>query len=464
MPADENPVNILYLHCHDAGRYIQPMGHAVSTPALQQLAEEGVLFRKAFCAAPTCSPSRACLLTGQNAHSAGMLGLAHPEFRWELKDYSQHLIHTLHEAGYHSALCGVQHIAHGADAAAVIGYKESIPLAEPWRADRKGWETDTMVADAAADWLKNRTVDEPFFLSVGFFMPHRVFKEADPARGADEDARYVRPAPTAPDTSVTRRDMADYNASVKSMDACCGTVLSALEAAGLKERTLVIATTDHGIAFPGMKCNLTDHGTGIYLILRGPGFSGGTSVDAMVSHLDVYPTVCELLGREKPAWLEGRSLLPLARGETASIHDALFSEVTFHAAYQPMRAVRTDRWKYIRRFDFGWPKTVLPNCDAGPSKTVWMEHGWADRPWAAEELYDLVFDPNETCNLAASPSHADTRKDLAGRLDAWMKETDDPLLKGTVPLGEKNQTHPADDVHVADSPFGKEYLKSKPAL
>ncbi|MCB0172753.1 MAG: sulfatase-like hydrolase/transferase, partial [Anaerolineae bacterium] len=109
--------NILYLHSHDTGRYIQPYGHAVPTPHLQQLAEEGVLFRRAFSAAPTCSPSRACLLTGQSAHSNGMLGLAHRGFT--LNDYHQHLVHTLRRAGYYSALVGIQHIA--ADTAA-IGY------------------------------------------------------------------------------------------------------------------------------------------------------------------------------------------------------------------------------------------------------------------------------------------------------------------------------------------------------
>lgn len=452
--------NILYLHCHDAGRYIQPMGHPVSTPHLQRLAEDGVLFRKAFCAAPTCSPSRACLLTGRNAHSNGMWGLAHSKFNWSLNDYRQHLIHTLHEAGYHSALCGVQHIAQEPDAARTIGYKEAIDRAEPEPEDRPLNATDAGVARAAADWLRQRSPEDgPFFLSVGFFMPHRVYRPADPSNGVDEDARYVRPPPPLPDTPATRRDMADYHASVKSMDSCCGRVLEALQDAGLAEDTLVIATTDHGIAFPHMKCNLTDHGTGVYLILRGPGFRGGLAVDAMVSHLDVFPTVCEALGLKKPSGLDGRSLLPLAREEADSIHDTLFAEVSYHAAYQPMRSARTDRWKYIRRFDCHWPKTVLPNCDASPSKAVWMDHGWADRKWPKEELYDLVFDPNETHNLAHDPAHADVLKDMAGRLDRWMWDTDDPVLKGDLPLGAEHQTHPANAIHVEESEYGRTYVK-----
>ena len=100
--------NIIYIHSHDTGRYVQPYGHNVPTPNIQRLAEQGILFRQAFCAAPTCSPSRAALLTGQAAHSAGMTGLVNRGFG--LSDYSQHILHTLHGAGYHTVLAGLQHL------------------------------------------------------------------------------------------------------------------------------------------------------------------------------------------------------------------------------------------------------------------------------------------------------------------------------------------------------------------
>src|SRR5210317_136169 len=103
--------NILYIHSHDTGRYIQPYGHAVQTPVLQQLAEEGILFRQNFCICPTCSPSRAALLTGSYPHENGMFGLAHRGF--ELNDYGEHLQHTLQKTGYISVIAGGQHVAHG---------------------------------------------------------------------------------------------------------------------------------------------------------------------------------------------------------------------------------------------------------------------------------------------------------------------------------------------------------------
>lgn len=412
--ADWCSPNILYIHSHDTGRYVQPYGYAVPTPSIQRLAEQGILFRQAFCVAPQCSPSRAGLLTGQSAHSSGMIGLAHRGFA--LHDYGQHIVHPLRQAGYHSALIGVQHVACDP---AFIGYDEVVPL-DSHRAEH--------VAPAAVDWL--RSASQPFFLSVGFSETHREFPEPGPA----EDPRYCLPPHPLPDTPATRRDMAAFKASARLLDGGIGAVVDGLEASGLATNTLVICTTDHGLAFPGMKCNLTDHGIGVVLIMRGPGgFRGGRVCDAMVSQVDLFPTVCELLDIPRPAWLQGRSMLPLIRNEVEEINDEVFAEVTYHAAYEPVRAVRTRRWKYIRRFD-GRDRPVLPNCDDGPSKELWLAHGWRERPVAREQLYDLVFDPDETANLAADPSAAPILQEMRGRLERWMEETDDPLLQGPVPM------------------------------
>ncbi len=474
--------NILYLHSHDAGRYIGSYGHAIPTPHLQRLAEEGVLFRNAFAAAPTCSASRAALLTGQSPHRAGMLGLAHRG--WELNDYHQHLIHSLHEAGYSSALCGVQHIIDFRERRGRrrIGYQHVLRPARTIRRRRvagaggAGWShsrglrdasrtnpgeggvghnvtrqaamvqvmRDRRAARGAARWLRSVRESQPFFLSVGFHMPHRPYARAQPRLHAAEDARFLQPPLPLPDTRATRRDMANYIASVRTMDTSCGVVLDALEANGLAGNTLVIATTDHGPAFPGMKCTLTDHGLGVYLIIRGPsGFQGGRVVDGMVSHLDLYPTLCELLDIETPPWLQGTSLLPLVRGEQDEIHTKLFGEVTYHVAYEPMRSIRTLRWRYIRRFHGDWPawvKPVLPNTDEGPSKRLLLRHGWGERAVPPEYLFDLVYDPTESRNLAEHPDYAEVKERLTAHLYQWMVRTDDPLLRG--PVFPPDDTHP----------------------
>ena len=412
--------NVLYIHSHDTGRYIQPYGHAVPAPAFQRLAEEGVLFRQNFCIGPTCSPSRAALLTGQTPHSCGQLGLAHRGF--ELQHPERHLAWTLQHSGYSTALIGVQHVTKDP---ARTGYQ---------RVPELGSRRAPHVTPAAVEFLASVERDRPFFLDVGFQETHRTFHNADASASAAEDARYCLPPPPLPDTPQTRADFADFKASVRVFDAAVGEILDALERHGHADNTLVILTTDHGIAFPSMKCNLTDHGTGVLLIMRGPaGLRGGAVVDAMVTHLDVYPTVCDVVGIERPAWLQGESLLPLVRGEVETLHDEVFGEVNYHAAYEPQRSVRTERWKYIRRYDdFSTP--VLANCDPGPSKELWLEDGWRERPVDAEQLYDLVFDPQERHNLAADREHGTVLEEMKGRLERWMRETDDPLLRGPVPV------------------------------
>lgn len=412
-PATARP-NILYIHSHDTGRYISPYGHDVPTPNLQRLAEEGILFRQAFSAAPTCSPSRASLLTGQCPHSNGMLGLAHRGF--SLSDYRQHILHTLRKAGYRSVLIGLQHIARDPR---VIGHD----LLRQIRGNHV-----EQVAPAAVEYLKS-SPPQPFFLTVGFFETHRPYRE--PVEKQD-DWRYTAPPAPIPDAPETRRDMAAFKASARKLDWAMGEIFRALEETHLAENTLVIATTDHGIAFPAMKCNLTDHGMGIALVMRGPGgFAGGRVLDAMISQTDLFPTLTELVEIEKPGWLQGKSILPLVRGQAQEIQDEVFAEVNYHASYEPMRAVRTKRWKYIRRFD-GRHRPVLPNCDDGPSKTLWLDHNWRGQPVVEEELYDLIFDPNERRNLTADSQVGSVLVEMRGRLERWMRATNDPLLRGPV--------------------------------
>lgn len=405
--------NILYLHSHDTGRYIQPYGYDVPTPNLQKLASEGMLFRHAFDAAPTCSPSRASLLTGCCPHANGMLGLAHRGFA--MNDYKQHMLHTLRPSGYRSALIGVQHIAKDPK---VIGYDEIV--------ETHGTHV-AQVAPAAVRFLK-QTPKQPFFLDVGFFETHREFHEPGPR----EDERFTQPPAPIGDTPEARRDMAAFKASARVLDEGVGDILNALEASGLAKNTLVISTTDHGIAFPAMKCNLTVHGTGISLIMRGSDlFRGGKVLNAMVSQMDLFPTLCDLLNIEHPGWLEGKSLLPLVRGEVPEVHEAIFAEVNYHASYEPKRAARTSRWNYVRRFG-GREHPVLPNCDDGLSKDVWLKHGWKDQVVAEEQLYDTVFDPEERYNLVKDPACSAALGQMRERLNEWMQRTGDPLLRGPV--------------------------------
>jgi arylsulfatase A-like enzyme len=275
-------------------------------------------------------------------------GLAHRGFR--LKHPEWHIVHTLKPAGYTTTMVGEQHVMPDPRE---IGYDQ--------------------ILDAVPSDLQ-----PPFFLSVGVQETHRPFPPAD----SDRDG---------------------FRKSVTRLDERVGETLSAVP-----DDTFVILTTDHGVAFPGAKATLTDRGIGVLLIIRGLGHGVN---DELVSQIDLFPTLCELIGIARPPWLQGRSLL------SDPPSDAVFAGMTFHAAYEPQRAVRTTRYKYIRRYE---DDLVLANIDDSPTKD-------AERltPQPREQFYDLVDDPGETRNLPVPD-------EFRARLDAWMEQADDPLRHGRV--------------------------------
>ncbi len=426
--------NVVYLHSHDTGRYVQPYGYPVPTPNIQHLADQGVLFRQAFCAAPVCSGSRAALLTGQCTHATGMLGLAHRGYR--LRHPDRHMVNVLREGGYWSGLVGEQHVSADPHD---LGYDHVVDL-DTTRVNEVAPAATKLIADRAQ-------VRAPFFLSVGFFETHREFFEPSSIR----DVLYSRPPENVPDLPQTRRDMASFRASARSLDQGVGTVLNALEENGLADNTLVFMTTDHGLAFPDAKCTMYDRGIGVILLMRGPGgFERGRVHDAMVTHLDLYPTICDVVGLEYPSWLEGKSLLPLVRGDVTQIHDEIFAEVTYHAAYEPQRAVRTTRYKYMRRYDDQHPGKVLANLDDSLTKDVLLGAGWGDVDPPREALFDLWLDPSEGTNRIDDPALAEVTEDLRGRLHDWMVRTEDPLLDGPVPPAEGTVVNTVDQVSASD--------------
>ena len=169
------------------------------------------------------------------------------------------------------------------------------------------------------------------------------------------------------------------------------------------------------------------------LIIRGPGgFHGGHVTDALTSHVDLYPTLLELAGAPVPEDVHGRSLLPLVRKQTPVVREELFAELAYHAAYDPQRAIRTDRHKLIRHFGERL-EPVLPNVDDSPSKSLLIAAGWGTQRRPRVELYDLMMDPGEMRNLAESSDFAEPCEQLERRLHDWMVQTRDPLLDGPMP-------------------------------
>jgi len=419
------PLNILVLHAHDMGCYNAIYGHPAPTPHMLELARSGVVFRHAHCAAPTCSPSRAAMWTGQTAHQAGMLGLVHRGF--DLREPRQHLASYFRQHGYETVLCGQQHELRPEKMAQVYDMAHLCDtLGNP--------ERDQRAADCAIEYL-SLPKRSPWFLSVGFFLPHRAFLPADPTL---VDENFVLPPAPLPDTRRVRRDMAEYYTSVAATDRQIGRILRALDGHGLRKNTLIVLTTDHGIAFPHMKCRLTSHGTNVTLVLSHPQIAPPSPAsDALVSHVDLVPTLCEAAGLPLPPWTIGKSLLPILASRAEQVREDLFAEVNFHAAAEPMRSVRTARFNYIRIFDEDL-RLPLANVDESYAKDELLAAGWPDLPRQKVQLFDLTLDPTEARNVADDPRYADIVLEMEMRLRHWLAATDDPLLHG--PLAQPSGT------------------------
>jgi arylsulfatase A-like enzyme len=412
----KNRPNILFIITHDTGRHLGCYGRGAPSPNLDKLAEEGVKFTQAFCTAPQCSPSRASVLTGLMPHRHGLIGLAHRGFR--LRNDILLLPNLLSQAGYSTHLFGVQHETTWDRVSEELGYQH---------VHRPDGLSCLKVTPLLLDFL-SKEPPKPFFASVGFTETHRPFPKLE------QTPPQVKVPPFLPDEPDVRHDVAELNEAVRRVDESVGQIIGALKKSRLWDNTLLIFTTDHGIAFPGAKATLFDPGIEIALIMHGPDeFSGGKVIDAMVSNADLMPTLCEVAGVEPPTDIDGKSLLPLVRGEIAKLHERIFVELTYHAAYDPMRGVQTERFKYIRSFA-DRPFWLPPNVDNGLTKD-WYKRNRPEvfkTPRPKEMLFDLQSDPLEQNNLVGKPEFEPVLNELRATLDRWMEATDDPIRLGHV--------------------------------
>jgi len=419
--------NIIMVICHDLGRHLGCYGVGdISTPHLDALAREGLRFDNYFCTAPQCSPSRGSIMTGMYPHENGLMGLAH--LGWEIDRGYTKLPEALRDAGYDTHLFGIQHET-GQDPE-WLGYEH---------VHRTGGKA-AEVAPQFIDFLKSKDPDsgERFYASVGFLEPHRPY--AAPGYEAD-DPQNVSPLPYLPDDYRIRKEIGQLQGLIKAVDTEAGKILRALQETGLEKNTLFIFTTDHGIAFPRAKGMLYDPGVGTVLIMRWPGvINAGQVCSHLLSNVDLMPTLLEIAGACVPDGISGRSFLPLILNQPYEEREDIFVELTWHDRYNPMRAVRTRRYKYIRSFGRR-PLVYIPaDIYVAPSgEAVRDEYYSKQRP--AEELYDLVEDPLEQRNLIGKPDVVEVEARLRTRLQDWMEETGDPLLAGPVP-GRKENDRP----------------------
>jgi arylsulfatase A-like enzyme len=411
----------------------------IGTATFDKVAKEGVLFTNAFVATPSCTASRAAILTGQMPHRLGEA--------FNLSCNWTHIppLYTdlLREAGYH------------------VGYT------------RKGWGPgihEGRELNPAGEkyqdfeqFLSKRPGGKPFCFWFGSHDPHRPY-DAGLAAEFRFDPGKAKVPPYLPDVSDVRRDLADYYAEIKRFDIEAGQLLDALEQTGESANTIVVMTGDNGLSFPRAKAHLYDAGTKVPLAIRWPARArGGRAVADFVSFTDFASTFLEAAGVRIPASITGRSLMPILvsykSGRVDPKRDKVFTERERHTwchpegKSYPVRALRTKHYLYIRNFrpdlfpaghpflrrEKGAPKGY-GDCEDGPSKYFLIDHKddpryapyyrqcFSRRP--AEELYDLRNDPAQLINVVSEPAYGPVLSAMRAELSEWMIRTKDPRAKG----------------------------------
>ena len=433
---DERP-NILFCLADDwswphAGVYGD---RVIRMPNFERVAREGMMFNYCFSAAPSCTPSRAAMLTGQYPHRLREGGNLWGTLPKKYPVYPE----LLEAAGYDGGLWGK---GWGPGDFKPGGYSRN-PAGRQFK--------------SFAQFLGSVPDGKPFCFWLGSHDPHRPYDPgAGVAAGLKPDNVHV-PA-FWPDVPEVRGDILDYYARCQRFDAQLGEALSLLEKSGRLRNTLVLVSGDNGWPFPRAKCNLYDAGTRQPLAVLWPAkVKPGTVSDEFINMTDFAPTFLEAAGLTPPAQMTGRSFLGLLAGtEKPGSRSVAFVERERHANVRkgdlgyPMRAIRTREFLFVRnlkpdRWPAGDPemwKAVGPfgDCDDGLTKQFILGHRedpkyskyfdlcFAKRP--GEELFDVAKDPDNIHNLAADPQYADAKSKLAGQLDRWMKETDDPMAAG----------------------------------
>lgn len=494
--AAEKRPNILFLFADDWGRCAsilrQSQGQGtindiVETPNFDRIAKQGVFFRNAHVSAPSCTPCRSSLLTGQHfwrTNTGSILqgavwDASIPSFPPLLQDAGYHIGHThkVWSPGTPVNAPFTKKQSYSKRGGRFNQFSENTtkmvaagkPLAEA-KSELLGETRGNFV-----DFLAARTGDAPWCYWFGPTNTHRKWIKGSGKAlwGIDPDSLKGRMPPYLPDVPEVREDLADYLGEIKAWDAGIGVLLDELEKRGGKDNTLIVISGDHGPpGFPHGKCNLYGFGTSVCLSITGPGVKGGRIVDDFVSLTDLAPTFLEAAGLKVPGVMTGRSLWPILQSEKSGLVDAsrtrVFTGRERHVENArpdftpyPQRAIRTAEHLLIvnfrpDRFPMGDPyqletgktpsiialenetRVTLADMDSSPTK-AWLvgmrntpewkghyERAFGKRP--KYELYDLKKDPHEITNVAGDPAYAEVKAALEKELMDELAKTGDPRL------------------------------------
>lgn len=405
----------------------------VRTPVFDRIVGEGVVFFHAFCTVPSCSPARSALLTGRYPHQLGEAASLWSNFE-RFPVFTEMLADSGYEVGYTGK-----------------GWS-------PGRTREHGWEQNPAGKEYESfeQFLEARDPEKPFFFWHGNTSVALGKWRYGPEHWGDMDPGSVQVPPNLPETVEVRETILAYYAAIQRQDRIFGEAIERVEEAGLLDDTLVVYTSDNGWQMPRGLANCYDGGVRIPLAMSwGDRLEAGSRVDGFVSLIDFGPTFLEIAGLEAHKEMAGQSFANAITGEEdLLIRDHVFLERERHANVRqdngsyPVRAIRTrdflyvwnlrpnrwpagdpDAWMSVGEFgdvDGSWAKDFLLENRADPEIRPYFALNFGKRP--EEELYDLKKDPYQIMNVAADPAYTDKKKELRARVEAWMKETDDPRL------------------------------------
>lgn len=491
--------NILFCFADDWGRYAgvyagvekrPSINQVLKTPNIDRMARQGVLFENAFVTAPSCTPCRSSLLSGQYFFRTGG-GAILQGATWDPSIPSFPLL--LRDAGYHigksykvwspgtpaDAPFGGQLHAYEQAGRAFNNFSENTTklVREGLSFAAAKEQMLAQVRDNFRAFLAAKKTGQPFCFWFGPTLTHRAYEPGSGQAlwGIEPDSLKGRLPRFMPDAPEVRADFTDYLGEIQAWDAGVGELIKILEETGEFDNTLIVISGDHGMpGVPGGKCNLYDFGTGVALIMRGPGVQAGRVVEDYVNLMDLAPTFLEIGGVKPPAVMTGRSFVDVLQSEKSGQVDPERTWVVTgrerHVAAArdgnlpyPQRALRTRDFLYIRNYaPDRWPLgnpgftdkgdlpragalihntlAAFPDMDASPTKT-WLVGQFGEPAWAwhynyafgkrpGEELYDLRNDPEQTRNLADDPAFAAKKQEMAERMAKVLAEAGDPRVTG----------------------------------
>ena len=414
------------------------------TPNLDELAANGTNFTHAFTNQPVCSPSRACLFTGQYPPKHGVWrntghGVA-------LAQNAVTLAKEFRKAGYSANYIGKWHLAGDtigpvvpADRSGFLDLWESSNELEhtshPYEGDlfdgdgrpihyQDEYRVNFMTSRATR-FLENASKTSPFLLVVSYLEPHQqndLGHMVAPKGYAQKFANPFAAEDLRPFPGTWQEQLPDYYGCLKSIDEAVGQIRSTLRETGLDRKTIIIFTSDHGCHFmtrnTEYKRSAHDSSARIPLVVEGPGFKPGTRVDSLVSMVDLMPTLLSAAGLSVPSSVQGRSTLPLIAGDHREWRNEVYIQMS---EFWTARALRTPEWTYVAAAPHSQaPYKPAPNAPA----------------YSAFQLYDNRADPNQLVNLAGRRETAAAEEHLRQRLSARMAESGDApadLLRSAFP-------------------------------